>query len=176
MVRSRHYLHHCGQFWKSKDSAALVLGLGTRSSLKVKFKMICHWKKLYVLPFKWEIFPTKWIGLYFDIQCDWPLTLSFVLYFFFKKKKMRKQKKGIILNFFICGLLTLWYTTPWQSPYRGKADLTFWFYVLFWWKAFIVLVFYIINVFLCNKKEFLFTEDTLWIYDINVFICGICWF
>lgn len=58
-----------------------------------------------------------------------------------------------------------------QSFYWGTADLTFWFYLLFWCNTFTVLVFCIIYV--KKKKTFLFTE---YIYDIDVFICGICGF
>ena len=41
---------------------------------------------------------------------------------------------------------------------------------------FIVLVFYIMYVFLCEEKTFLFTEDILVVYEIDVYICGICGF
>lgn len=56
------------------------------------------------ITFYWKILPTEWIGLYIDVWCGRPLTLSSMVSFC--KKTTRKQKK------YYTSLLYLYYLYP----------------------------------------------------------------
>lgn len=159
------YLHRCGQPWKSNDKCSFCF-----SSVQFAVK-----DDLTVIG--WVMFYLKNTSNWMDRIISWCLIvddLSFYPFDFVKNKKGKKNKE-IIFHFYI---FILSYTILWQSPLLriSRPHLLIQFPVLMWCIYCACILYHACFSLKSKKQSFLFTEDILFIYKIDVLICGLCGF